>query len=93
MWKARARQYGPAGRREPKARGKVPVTVMVDSELRVKMIRLGVRPTQVAVKAWENAVRERERALKLRALQAKDPRMTLVDISSHSVRAERLLGL
>ncbi|MDV3244437.1 MAG: hypothetical protein LYZ66_04585, partial [Nitrososphaerales archaeon] len=63
--------------REPGAREKVPVTVMVDSELRVKMIRLGVRPTRVAVKAWENAVRERERALELRVLQAKDPRMTL----------------
>jgi hypothetical protein len=72
---------------------RVHVKVLVDAELLGRIIRLGIHPSEIAEKAFADAVKKRERELELKAVQAKDPRVTEADLRSRSVRIRRLRGL
>lgn len=67
--------------------------VSIDEDLRVRMIRLGISPTSVVRKALKAEVERIERQLELKQLQEKDPRLTLRDLDSRSIRIRRLRDL
>ncbi|MDV3277496.1 MAG: hypothetical protein LYZ69_03395 [Nitrososphaerales archaeon] len=72
---------------------KAELCVKIDEDLRVKMIRLRIRPGAIVNKALEREVKRVEQALELGELQAKDPRLTMDDLKSRSARTRRLRGL
>jgi post-segregation antitoxin (ccd killing protein) len=76
---------------------KVPVVVYVDSELLIRMLRANLDRSSIAKAAWRRELREKEKRLRtkqeLEAVRAKDPRVTLADLQSRSVRIRRLRDL
>jgi len=70
---------------------KVKFEITIPSELRVRMIRLRVSPSHVAVRAFEEEVKFREEQAQLHSLQLADPRITLGDLRRRTARVKRLL--
>ena len=65
--------------------------VTIPSDLRVRMIRLGVRSSAVARRAFEREVRAREELELLAKVQLADPRITMEDLRKMSKRTKRLV--
>jgi len=70
---------------------KVQLRVTIPSDLRVKMIQLGVYPSAIARRAFEREVRAREELELLAKVRLRDPRMTIEDLRKMSKRTKRLV--
>ena len=64
----------------------------IPAELRVKMIRLGIRPSDVARAAFAREVSRRENLILLKKAQLVDPRLTAEDLRRPTRRTRRILG-
>ncbi len=69
---------------------RIGITIKIDSDLRVKMIQLGIRPSLLAEAAIKREVKLRDKKLKLVEVQKIDPRIQLGDLYSTSSRVRRL---
>jgi hypothetical protein len=73
----------------PKA-GRSPLKIMIDDDLRVRMIELHISPARIAMRAFRAEIRLAERKLELREVQKLDPRITNKELKSSSQRTRRL---
>ena len=79
-------------RTKAQAGDSVSLTITVPGDLRVKMIELGISPSNVARRAFEREVRVREELAKLETARRKDSRIKLEDLRRRSRRIRRLMG-
>jgi len=70
---------------------KVQLRVTIPSDLRVKMIQLGIHPSGIARGAFEREVRAREELELLAKVRLRDPRITMEDLRKMSKRTKRLV--
>ena len=78
-------------------KNKAPVTVMIEGDFLVRMLRAKVPKARLAKEAWLRGLKAREKkqrlARELRDLQEKDPRLGPAALKSRAARIRRLRGL